>query len=58
MIVLISFEEDLIITREEAIKLNLQFEEVKNVGIKNNKLTAMSSYDYYRDQLIVKNEEY
>lgn len=57
MIALISFKEDLILTRDEAIKLKIQYEECNRVGIKDNKLNDMSSYDYYRDDLIKKDDE-
>jgi len=57
MIALISFKEEMIITREEAEKLKLKYEECKRVGIDGNKLINISSsYYHYKDELIKKED--
>jgi hypothetical protein len=58
MIALISFKEDLILTREEADKLKLQYIECKKIGLKETKLENMDSYYWYRDELIEKDGKY
>ncbi len=58
MIALISFKDELVITREEATELKLQYQECERVGLKNNKLENMNSSIYYRDELIEKDGKY
>jgi hypothetical protein len=56
MIALISFKEEVVIIREEAEHLKLQYTECQRVGFNNNdKLAKMDNSSYYRDEL-VKNE--
>lgn len=52
MIALISFKEDVVTTREEAGKLNLEYQENKRFGYDNNKLKSMPDYYCYRDEVI------
>jgi len=59
MIALISFKEDLVLTREEAKELKLKYEECQRVGFDHNKkLGKMESYFYYRDELTEKDKKY
>ena len=58
MIALISFKEDLVITRKEAEKLKLQFTEHRRYGYRNNRLEKMSESCYYKDEVTEKDNEY
>jgi len=58
MIALISFKNELIITREEAEKLKLKYTECQRVGLDGDKLTNMNSYYHYKDELIEKDNKY
>ena len=59
MIALISFKEEMIITRSEADSMKLQYNECQRVGISSNKLTNMgSSSYYYKDELIEMDGKY
>lgn len=58
MIALISFKEEFIVTREEAEKLKLEYNECNKVGIDGNKLVKMSNSQYYKDELIEKDGKY
>ena len=56
MIALISFRESLILTRDEAEKLKVQYTECSRVGIRDGKLKSMNSYEYYNDMLTKKDD--
>ena len=56
MIALISFKEDLILTREEANDLKLKYEECDKVGIRDKRLQSMYSSEFYKDELEEKEE--
>lgn len=58
MISLISFENDLIINRKEAQKLNLKFSEITRLGYRNNNLSVLSNYDYYKEDCVEKDGKY
>jgi hypothetical protein len=58
MIALISFKDELIMTRENADQLQLQYSECQKVGFKDNKLQRMSSDSYYKDELTEKENRY
>lgn len=58
MIALISFKEELIITREEADNLKLQYNECEKIGLDNGKLIEMPSHYHYGDELIQKDGKY
>ncbi len=59
MIALISFKEELILTREEAEQLKLQYEECQRVGFKDGKLKRMNSKEeYYKDEIVEKDGKY
>jgi hypothetical protein len=58
LIALISFKNELIITREEANKLQLQYHECNRIGINSyGKLENMNSYYHYRDELEHKEDD-
>lgn len=59
MIALIKFKNNLVIEREEAIKLNLSFEDHERFGISNNygkEVKYMTKNDYYTDELFLVEE--
>lgn len=58
MIAIIGFKDELVITREEAAKIKINFHECNRIGLKESKLVAMGSGDYYRDELEEKEGKY
>ena len=58
MILLICFEEDLVIPKEEAIKLDLKYQIDSRIGYDNDKLKKMSSYHAYKEDCIEKDGKY
>lgn len=58
MISIICFEKDLVIPREEAKTLGLRHTENPRIGIHNNEVQTMRSYDYYKSDCIEKDGKY
>ncbi len=52
MISLIDFKEDLIIPKEEAQELELTYEEIPRIGIYQNQVQKMRSYDFYKEDCL------
>ena len=57
MIALISFKENLVLTRDEAKELGLKYEECDRVGIRDKRLQSMYSSNFYKDELEEKEED-
>ena len=58
MIALISFQENLVMTREEADKLRLKYSECERVGLNDGKLINMHSSYHYKDEVVEKDGDY
>ncbi len=58
MIALIEFESDLILPKEEAINIGLPYEENQRIGIRDNTISVMNSFDYYYDECKKYNDNY
>lgn len=60
MIALISFEKDLIVTRDEADSLGLKFKSAEHdrFGIRDGDIEYMSSSSYYYDEVEKREDEY
>lgn len=58
MISIICFENDLIIPKEEAEKLNLAYNLNPKIGYKDDELKLFSSYYYYKEDCIEKDGKY
>lgn len=58
MISVICFENDLLITKEEAEKLGLAYQTNPKIGYKDNELKLIQSYCYYKEDCIEKDGKY
>ena len=58
MISVISFKENLVIPKEEAEELNVNYETNPIIGIQNNKVYLMETYHYYKEDCIEKDGKY
>jgi hypothetical protein len=58
MISLICFESPLILKEEEAKELGLRYIEGERIGLKDNQLCAMNSYDHYKEDCIEVNGKF
>ena len=58
MISLISFEDDLIIPKEEAVNLDLKYQTDSKIGWHDNKLQLMQTYHFYKEDCIEKDDKY
>lgn len=58
MISIIEFENVLIISKEEAEKLNLKYKSDPKIGWQNEKLSFVNSYDHYKEDCIEKDGKY
>jgi hypothetical protein len=58
MISLICFDKDLVIPKEEAIKLNLKYQTDSRIGYHENELKELRAYNYYKEDCIEKDGKY
>jgi len=58
MISLIKFEKELIIPKKEAESLDLKYVETARIGIRDNEIKRLASYEYFKDECIEQDGKY